>query len=666
MTTPTKPLPQSQEQDPRPSLIESQSSNQRQNQTRLRARVSYWRGLTFKQAAITLMAVSLLSFSAGALQLYLQWRDLRVDLRAEIDRVLALVRGSATEAAYQMHPELARQLIDGLSALPALASAELRDNFGSILAEIQLAPASPPSALATTLAPAFADVIHYRLVLHDTDSMTNSEQGSQPDSQQISDTLGTLSLRLSPDILADRFLAQASTNLLVTTVQILLVSALVVALFYWMITRPILRLSDTITAVDPAAPGHWRPPRLRGHAGDELGMLNQRIADLLAAFQRGLHQRDTAERDLRALTEELEDRVRRRTTELQRVLGDLNQQKTALEHAFRELDSTHAKLTETNAQVLASIDYARRIQNAILPAPERIAPRDAEILVHWEPLQAVGGDWYWFESLPGQQSNQQTDQKGHWTAGQQGGQQLILLADCTGHGVPGALMTLVVASALERILHEQKVYDPVNILHALDHLVRQRLRQDHEHTQADDGLEAAVLCLDPDGIHASFASAGIALIRLGMDDQARVYRGAHAQLGYASLPPPGQIERHGFSLAPGDLCLLLSDGMTDQMGGEPTRLLGRRRFIELLKQSRQPKLADWIQALVQSLAAYRGHQARRDDMTLIAVRKTLEPANPADKRRPGSSGKSSKHPQARAVAMSVAAGARLGRRAHPG
>lgn len=596
------------------------------DQAQARARVSYWRGLTFKQATITLMAVSLLSFSAGAVQLYLQWRDLRVDLQAEIDRVLALVRGSASEAAYQMHPELARQLIDGLSALPALESAELRDNFGALLAEVHPAPASPPTALARKLAPAFADSIHHRLVLHDPDS-GNATHGLAD--EDPSETLGTLSLRLSADILADRFLAQASTNLAVTTVQILLVSALVVALFYWMITRPILRLSDAIAEVDPAAPGHWLPPRLRGHSRDELGLLNQRIGDLLGAFQQGLEQRDAAEHDLRALTEQLEDRVQQRTAELQQALGDLDQQKTALEQAFRELDRTHAKLTETNGQVLASIDYARRIQNAILPAPGRIALPDVEIAVHWEPLQAVGGDWYWFESLPGQVSRQRTGQPGEQSRDQPGldrvnqprGEQLIVLADCTGHGVPGALMTLVVASALERILHEQQRRDPVDILRALDQRVRQRLRQDDQETQADDGLEAAVLCLDSEGRHARFASAGIALIQLGMDDRVQVHRGAHAHLGYASLPPPRQIDRHEFSIAPGDLCLLLSDGMTDQMGGDPPRLLGRRRFIELLKQSRQPTLADWIQALTQGLAAYRGQQARRDDMTLIAVRK---------------------------------------------
>ncbi|EIC23583.1 PP2C family protein-serine/threonine phosphatase [Thiorhodovibrio frisius] len=558
------------------------------------AQVTFWRGLTFKQATITLLVVSLLSLSTGAAQLYLQWRGMRADLQAEIDRTLALVRGSAAEAAFQMHPELARQLINGLHALPALAAAELRDNFGQVLAEIKPASASPPTVLVRALAPSFADILHYRLVLHDPQSAP--EASTEP-----GEPIGTLSLELSANALAASFLVQARNNLLVTTVQILLVSALVVAVFYWMITRPILRLSDAITEVDPGAPGYWTPPRLRGHQRDELGMLNLRMGALLSAFQQGLNQRDVAEQDLRALTQELEARVQERTCALHSAMQDLDQQKSALEQAFGELDSTHARLADANDQLLASINYARRIQNAILPASDRIRLHQAEIAVHWEPLQAVGGDWYWFESLANQP--------------------LIVLADCTGHGVPGALMTLVVASALERILHEQKLRDPVEILYALDDLVRKRMRQDAHDSVADDGLEAAVLCLNPDCTQARFASAGIALIQLDADDRVKVYRGGHAHLGYASLPPPRRIELHRLEIAPGDLCLLLSDGVTDQMGGEPQRLLGRRRFIERLKRSRKAKLHDWMLALEQALAAYRGEQARRDDMTLIAIHK---------------------------------------------
>ncbi|MBK1650047.1 PP2C family protein-serine/threonine phosphatase [Rhabdochromatium marinum] len=565
-------------------------------------RGTFWRGLTFKQAAITLLVVSVLSFAAGVAQLYLQWRGMRTDLQAEIDRTLALVRGSAAEAAFQMHPELSRQLVNGLQALPALSAAELRDNFGQVLAEFQSAPNTIPGAaigtapamLAQALAPSFADVTHYHLVLHDVQEEP-LPSGAPPA------TVGTLSLELSPEVLASRFIARAQTNLLLTMVQILLVSALVVTVFYWMITRPILRLSDAITEVNPKAPGRWTPPRLRGHRHDELGGLNQRMTALLQAFQHGLEERDAAEQALRALTGQLEVRVQERTKALHSAMQDLDRQKTALEHAFGQLDHTHARLADANDLLLASLNYARRIQNAMLPAPHDIHLHGADIAVHWEPLQAVGGDWYWLETLEDRS--------------------FIVLVDCTGHGVPGALMTLVVASALERILHEWKLRDPVEILFALDDLVRRRLRQNHRASEADDGLEAAVLSLTPDCRQACFASAGIALIRLSEDDQVQIHRDARAHLGYASLPPPSHIERHQFEIAPGELCLLLSDGVTDQMGGDPRRLLGRRRFLERLKHSRQPGLQDWMRDLEQALADYRGHEERRDDMTLIAIQK---------------------------------------------
>jgi serine phosphatase RsbU (regulator of sigma subunit) len=574
--------------------------------------VSLGYGLTFKQAAITLLVVSVLSFTAGAAQLYLQWRDQRAGLQAEVNRVFSLVRGSAGEAAFQMHPELARQLINGLEVLPGLAHAQLSDNFGQVLAEIKPATTEAPSALARALAPTFADITYYHLPLHDPQQDPRLQAQSEP--------IGTLQLRFSAHALADRFLARIGTGLAVTTAQILLVSALVVAVFYYMITRPILRLSEAITQVDPVAPGAWMPPSLHGHQRDELGELNGRIAALLQAFQRGLNQRNAAERDLRALTDQLEQRVQRRTAELQHTLGDLDRQNTALEQA-------HAKLADANAQLLAGLNYARRIQHAMLPPLRQIKLGKAQIAVHWEPLQAVGGDWYWFESLAETAPDQLQEQR------QESGQHLVVLADCTGHGVPGALMTLVVAAALERILHEQNLRDPVAILYALDQRVRRRLRQEGQETSADDGLEAAVLCLnvrhDRHSLAASFASAGIPLIQLSSDDQVQVYRGSRAQLGYASLPPPRHIERHALTIAPGDLCLLLTDGVTDQMGGEPRRLLGRRRFIEQLRTSRHANLHTWLQTLEQALAVYRGDRARLDDMTWIAIYNQAEPSRGA-------------------------------------
>ncbi|MAM74946.1 MAG: serine phosphatase RsbU, regulator of sigma subunit, partial [Tistrella sp.] len=233
----------------------------------------------------------------------------------------------------------------------------------------------------------------------------------------------------------------------------------------------------------------------------------------------------------------------------------------ALQDAQAALVEKNVELETANRQVMESIRYARRIQEGILPDPAVLSPAMTDIALLWEPLDVVGGDYCWME--------------------RRDGKCLILLADCTGHGVPGAFMTLVVASELKAILDVASMPAPDLILAELDRRLRARLRQDRPdpggHDASDDGVDAAVCIYDEAAGTVAFAGAGLSLTVVGPDGVSSI-TGVRRSLGYRTLPPPGRIPVHLHQVRPGESFHLWTDGVTDHVGGPSRRLFGRRRM----------------------------------------------------------------------------------------
>ncbi|WP_082483896.1 SpoIIE family protein phosphatase [Methylobacterium sp. Leaf87] len=267
---------------------------------------------------------------------------------------------------------------------------------------------------------------------------------------------------------------------------------------------------------------------------------------------------------------------------------------------LQELETAHAKLAEANGLVMESIGYARRIQSSVLPDRAALVSTGLEVGVLWEPLHVVGGDYFWLENIDGLG--------------------IIVVADCTGHGVPGAFLTLIVATALDRILHERRLRDPVEVLRALDSMVRVQLRQDGRGAVSDDGLDCGICIWDRQTATLRFAGAGLSLTSVTDGTVTRI-RGAKNGLGYPRRA--GEIFAVDEIVVPTSVettFYLMTDGITDQMGGERRRLLGHRGVADILMARSHDGLGDQVAALQQALADYRGSEARRDDMTLVAFR----------------------------------------------
>jgi len=280
-------------------------------------------------------------------------------------------------------------------------------------------------------------------------------------------------------------------------------------------------------------------------------------------------------------------------------LRKVKQQQVELQKEKAALDEAHTKLDHANSLVMESIGYARKIQEASLPDKHALDGAIADIFVCWEPLHVVGGDYFWIERI---------DNKC-----------FIVVIDCTGHGVPGAFMTMVASAALHRAMHDLKMSDPAELLGAIDERVRIKLRQDYPDSDSDDGLDCAICVYDMDTRMITYAGANLPLLFV-KDGALHEIKPTRASLGYRSIRPKNPFENATIVVDTGMTFYMLTDGIPDHMGGAPKRLLGRKRLGEIILQNQNQNMNKQMSYIEDALEEYRAGEPRRDDMTLIGFR----------------------------------------------
>ena len=229
----------------------------------------------------------------------------------------------------------------------------------------------------------------------------------------------------------------------------------------------------------------------------------------------------------------------------------------------------------------------------------------ADAHLEWQPRDIVGGDFYLVER-----------HADGWFVG---------LGDCTGHGVPGAFMTLIASQVLNQALPRVGARDPGRLLREVSAGVKALLGQTHTGQQravaeSDDGLDAAFLWFEPAGRRLHFAGARIALHVLAPGEPLRVVEGERAGLGYVDTDAAQQWPTHVLTLAPGSLLFVASDGLTDQIGGAKAIAFGKRRVRELLAEHAGEPAPRLAALLLEALADWQGEQPRRDDLTFFCCR----------------------------------------------
>lgn len=261
----------------------------------------------------------------------------------------------------------------------------------------------------------------------------------------------------------------------------------------------------------------------------------------------------------------------------------------------KQVSERTQELSEKNQKIMDSIDYAQRIQESILPPSDELNSMFREYFIIWKPRDGVGGDFYWARKIDENKS-------------------LIAVVDCTGHGVPGAFMTMAVNAILNNIV--DVVYDnPAVIIQKLNKRVKETLHRNQVSSMTDDGLDIGI-CYIEDKKRVVFAGAKIALdVKRG--DQIYHIKGDRKSIGYRRSAPNLEFINHEWEIEDGDIFYLASDGYIDQNGGEKDYSLGHKRFNQIISDQREKSLVQQQQAFEEMLSQYMGDEPQRDDITVI-------------------------------------------------
>lgn len=264
------------------------------------------------------------------------------------------------------------------------------------------------------------------------------------------------------------------------------------------------------------------------------------------------------------------------------------------------------ELSAKHELVVSSVNYASRLQRGQLPRAMRIEGRFKSFASIWEPRDTIGGDLYWISSAEHAEPF------------------VLAVADCTGHGVPGAMLSLLVSNSLERIYANDTLENPASALKSLDHYIRTGLNQDRADAESDDGCDAAILKIDRRLQRIEYAGAKLDLFHVSQSVLQR-HSSKRISLGYKDGLDASQLPKATLiHYKSGDLFAIVTDGLTDQIGGtDPTAKpvsFGYRRLERVLLESWDQSADEVVDALQLQFQKWQGLHQRRDDVTVIVFK----------------------------------------------
>jgi PAS domain S-box-containing protein len=276
---------------------------------------------------------------------------------------------------------------------------------------------------------------------------------------------------------------------------------------------------------------------------------------------------------------------------------------TALEKTQQALHASHKKISD-------SIEYASLIQGALVPDAQFIAKHFDDYFALWQPKDVVGGDIFLFEEIHDEN------------------EVILMVIDCTGHGVPGAFVTMLV-KAIERqiigtIERTHEAVSPARLLQVFNRSIKHLLGQDHAESISNAGFDGGIVYYNKQKNLVRFAGANTPLFMLGSNGL-KTIKGDRHSIGYKKSDPDFVFTDHEITIDEPTSFYLTTDGYLDQIGGEKEFPFGKKRFIRLIEEHCAESMADQREYFLDALGEYQGQLERNDDLTLVAFRVHHEP-----------------------------------------
>ena len=269
-----------------------------------------------------------------------------------------------------------------------------------------------------------------------------------------------------------------------------------------------------------------------------------------------------------------------------------------MKSAYRETEKQSSELQLRNKELTDSLNYARRIQAALLPAEHHIRKIFNDYFIYYRPKHIVSGDFYWFS---------ERDDK-----------YFIAAADCTGHGVPGALMSMIGLELIQKIINEMNVDDSDQILLTMNRELESAFfKEESGKALIRDGIEMGVCIIDKKTREMEFSGAFLP-VYIVRDDKLIEIKGDKKNViqSFAMV----SFNRINFRLQEGDTLYLFSDGYADQFGGPENKKFMYRRLRHLLLTISKYPLTDQERILDETITSWMVGHDQIDDMMVIGVR----------------------------------------------
>lgn len=270
----------------------------------------------------------------------------------------------------------------------------------------------------------------------------------------------------------------------------------------------------------------------------------------------------------------------------------------AIDTDISKLKIVKDQVTRKNHEIIDSMLYAKRIQQAMLPSVTKIQKRYPECFVYFKPKDIISGDFYWFY--------------------RRGNMNFIAVADCTGHGIPGAMLSMLGISLLNKIVREKKVHSPAQILNDLRKSLIHSLNPSDSDDIMTDGMDIALIRIDSKKRVMTFAGAmhSVLLVRNGTME---TLAGERMPIGiYKSMDTP--FKEKTIDLIKNDSVYLFTDGIYDQFGGpDNNRLLSKKLKKFLLGNSLLPMKEQYVE-LDKFHSKWMGNCQQVDDILVIGVK----------------------------------------------
>lgn len=270
-----------------------------------------------------------------------------------------------------------------------------------------------------------------------------------------------------------------------------------------------------------------------------------------------------------------------------------------LQQANDKISKQKNEIETIHKDITASINYASKIQQAILPRKEEIAEKLKKHFVMWKPCNVVSGDFYWYFNAENYA--------------------YVAAVDCTGHGVPGALMSMIGNTLLNELVNANKSIEPAELLYLLNLEIKKALRQEINESENNDGMDIAVCRIDMQNGEMIFSGANrpIYLLKSG-SLEIEEYKSDKGSIGGFHSNNERNFIQHKIQLNKKDRVYLFTDGITDQFGSETGKKLRAINFRNWVKDAQQIEIEEQRDYFVQKMEDWQGSESQVDDMLLIA------------------------------------------------